>query len=448
MDLNQLYSSAEQQYRLRTTKSEQEYKLAQQYFPGGVTRNTNYYAPYPITVVRSEGAMLHDADGNPYYDYIYNYGSIIHGHAHPEIARRVRDALSSGTAVAASIPEQMELARIIRERVPSIEQLRYCNSGLEATLFAIKTARAYTGRPAIIKMEGGFHGYHDLVEHSVKPPVTTQMQNPFWKPIPNSMGISKSIAEEVYIAPFNNAEAVEAILKEKANEIAAIIVEPVLGASGTVPALPGYLAELRRLADQYDVLLILDEVLTLRIDYGGAQGHYNVVPDLTTTAKIIGGGFPVAAFGGRADVMSILDPGRSEYVIHSGTFSGNNVSMVAGIASMELYDREAVARMKALTERLIHGMKQAIARYAIPASINGVNSMLTLHFTEQPPTNYASVMASRKDLLKILHLELMNNGIFISPRGAMYLSTALTEADIDHTVTVFTSAMDKIAKVV
>lgn len=448
MDIMQIYSSAEQTYRLRTRKSEQAYEIAQQYFPGGVTRNTNYYAPYPITVVHSEGAVLHDADGNQYLDYINNYGSIIHGHAHPEIVKRVQSALQSGSAVAASIPEQIELARIICERVPSIEKLRYCMSGLEATMFAIKTARAFMGRAGIIKMEGGFHGYHDIVEHSVKPPVSSEVSNPFWKPIPNSLGLSKRIAEEVYVAPFNNADAVEAILKENADNIAAIIVEPVLGASGTIPPLPGYLAELRRLADRYNVLLIFDEVLTLRMDYGGAQGYYNVVPDLTTTAKIIGGGFPIAAFGGRADVMSIVDPGRSEHVIHSGTFSGNNVSVVAGIASMQLLNREAISRLEALSQRLVDGINQAIERFAIPASICRATSMLTLHFTAQPPVDYASASASRKDLLKVVHLEMMNNGIFMSPRGAMYLSTAMTEAHIDQTVQAFTSVMEKIAKFV
>ena len=328
------YSTTEQTYRLRTKNSEKEFQVARKVMPGGVTRNINYFHPYPLIITKADGPIIFDADDNRYIDFINNYGSIIHGHTHPEIIKRVQEAVKSGSAMAATVPEQIEFAQMLCDRIPSMDQIRFCNSGLEATLFALRAARAYTGKSAFIKMEGGYHGLHDAVEFSVHPPVTGEPKLQL-EAIPSTAGVSKYAVQDVYIAPFNNVKAIENILIEKAHEIAAIIVEPVMGVAGMITPLPGYLAELRRLADEYDTLLIFDEVQTLRLDIGGAQEFYNVLPDLTAIGKIIGGGYPVGAFGGRKDIMSLFDPSQDGCVSHSGTFSGNNITMAAGITAMQ-----------------------------------------------------------------------------------------------------------------
>lgn len=448
MNLQTAYSEAKQIYLNRTKNSENHHKTAQKFMPGGVTRFTTFHHPYPVTIIRAEGPVLYDADNNRYLDFINNYGSLIHGHAHPAIVRLVQSAVESASAVSASIREQIELAQILCERVASVEQVRFCNSGTEATMFAIRAARAFTGRSAFIKMEGGYHGLHDAVEFSIHPPISSGERKNAWEPIPTSAGISHNLSRDIYIAPFNNINAMENILREKAHEIAAIIVEPVMGVAGIIPPLPGYLAEVRRLADQYDVLLIFDEVQTLRLHEGGAQGLYDVKADLTAMAKIIGGGFPVGAFGGRADIMSLFDPNRTGHVSHGGTFSGNNITMTAGIASMQLLDKEAINRLDALSSRLENGMKNAFTKFAIPASVTRAGSMLNVHFTEQSPIDYATAYVSSKEIVSLIHLELMNHGIFASPRGTWYLSTAMTELHIDETVKSFTEVMQKISRVV
>lgn len=449
MNLKTTYSEAKQRYLNRTKNSEKQHKVAQQFMPGGVTRFTTFHHPYPVTIIRAEGPVLYDADNNRYLDFINNYGSLIHGHAHPTIVRRVQSSVESASAVSASIPEQIELAQILCERVASIDQIRFCNSGLEATMFAIRAARAFTGRTSFIKMEGGYHGLHDAVEFSIHPPVSPGELKTVWEPIPTSAGISQNVSRDVYIAPFNNVKAIENILLEKAHEIAGIIVEPVMGVAGIIPPLPGYLAELRRLADQYNVLLIFDEVQTLRLDVGGAQSLYDVKADLTAMAKIIGGGFPVGAFGGRADIMSLFDPNRKGHVSHGGTFSGNNITMTAGIASMQMLDKGAIDRLEVLSSRLENGMKNAIEKFAIPASITRVGSMMNVHFTEQPPIDYATAhMSSSKEITNLVHIELMNHGIFASPRGTWYLSTAMTDLHIAETVKGFTEVMQKVSHVV
>lgn len=262
------------------------------------------------------------------------------------------------------------------------------------------------------------------------------------------MGVPARVACDVYSVPFNDGEAMERLLIQRAKEIAAVIVEPVMGSAGAIPPLPGYLEGLRELANRYDVLLIFDEVQTLRLSTGGAQSKYQVTPDLTALAKIIGGGFPVGAFGGRADIMSLFDPAQSTSLSHGGTFNGNRVTMAAGIASMELLDEHAIHRLETLAERLESGMRETIERLAVPASITRAGSLLHVHFTEQPPINYSSTLHSRNDLATLLHIELINRGIFTAPRGMWNLSTVMTDSHIEQAVQAFTDSMCVIAKCV
>ncbi|USG66860.1 aspartate aminotransferase family protein [Brevibacillus ruminantium] len=448
MVLQTVLQEAEQEYCKRTEKSRKLYEVAQRVMPGGDTRTIAFFKPYPLTMDRGSGPRLYDVDGNKYSDFLNNYTAMIHGHAHPYILRHVKTALGLGTAYAAAIVEQSQLAAILCKRIPGVEQVRFCNSGTEATMFALRAARAFTGRPAIIKMEGGYHGTHDAVEFSIAPGNARDKNHLAWAPIPDTRGVPESVARDVYIAPFNDAGAVEEILQQKGEEIAAILVEPVMGVAGVIPPQPGYLQELRRLADQYGILLIFDEVQTYRLDTGGAQRRFGVTPDLTAIGKIIGGGFPVGAFGGRSDVMALFDPRQSGCLSQSGTFNGNRATMVAGIASMELLNEQAITRLEELGLRLETGMVSAIRRYALPASVTRVGSMLNLHFTEHPPADYTSTISPHKGLSKVVHLELLNRGIFTAPRGMWNLSTVMEEADIDQAIDAFTDVMSKISRFV
>ncbi|WP_066254262.1 aspartate aminotransferase family protein [Neobacillus drentensis] len=445
MEINTIYNESTLCFVNKTPRSKESYEIAKRFMPGGDTRTIAFFKPYPLTIKRAEGAYLFDVDGNRYIDLLNNYTSMIHGHAHPFIMEKVQSILSFGTAYAAVIPEQLELAKILCERIPSVEKVRFCNSGTEATMFAIRAARAFTRKTSIIKMEGGYHGTHDLVEYSVKPPFSNHSNQERWKPIPDCAGLSSNVARDVYIAPFNDANAVEEILKKKQDEIAAILVEPVMGVGGVIPPKQDYLNQLRKLADQYQVLLIFDEVQTLRLNTGGAQKKFGVVPDLTAMAKIIGGGYPIGAFGGREDIMAEFNPYKTSFLPHGGTFNGNKISMTAGIAAMELLNDEAIQRLEYLSWNLETKMKAAIKMFQAPISITREGSMMNIHFTSKPPTNYAETLNQPKDLIKIIHIKLLNNGVFIAPRGMMNLSTVTSENDIEVTAKAFEKVLEEMS---
>lgn len=446
MRLDDVLTEVKARYRERTKLSKEHFNEAGRFLPSGVTRSVNYYPPYPITATKGKGSLLYDLDNNVYLNFLNNYGSMIHGQSHPAINEQVNSVLNTGSAFGALTSKQTKLAQMICERVPSIEKIRFCNSGTEANMFAIRAARAYTGRNGIIKMEGGYHGLYDSVEYSTKPE-TSVKESKTHEPVPNTMGISGNVSKDTYIASFNCAKDVERILENNANEIAAIIVEPVMGTAGTILPIKGYLEKLRQLATDYNVILIFDEVLTLRLDRGGAQELYGVKPDLTTVGKIIGGGFPVGAIGGCNEVMSQFNLDNKNKISHSGTFTGNNVTMAAGITTMEMFNESAIEQLEQLGNRLELGMKKAIDTFNIPATPTRAGSMLTLHFTNKDPIDYQATMNDYKDLATLTHMELMNNGIFTAPRGAWYLSTVMTEQDIDETIEVFTNVMERISTI-
>jgi len=323
------------EYLERTNKSRALHMTAQQFLPGGNSRSVVYYNPYPIYMARGQGCRFYDVDGNEYIDFINNYTSLILGHSHPSIKAAVQAQLELGTSFAAPTELEAKLAEIIHKRVPSIEKLRYANSGSEATLNAIRAARAFTGKSKLAKIEGGYNGSHDPVEVSVSPPIhlAGSRKNP--RSIPDSAGIPDGVVNDVVVLPFNDSNTAEQIIREHAKDLAAVIVEPVLGAGGCLPAQADFLKTLREVTEQHDVILIFDEVISFRVSKGGAQEIYQIQPDLTTIGKIIGGGFPVGAFGGREDIMDLFSPSRGSPIIpHSGTFNGNPITLVAGIAAL------------------------------------------------------------------------------------------------------------------
>jgi len=372
-----------------------------------------------------------DVDGNVYLDFLGNYTSMIHGHGHPEIVAAISAQSARGTGYAAATPLQIDLAEVLCRRVESVESIRFCNSGTEATLNALRAARAVTGRETILKVEGGYHGSHDLVEISVAP--NPLRAGPASRPlsIPEEPGIPDSVVAAVATAPFNDASAFMEIARR--TRPAAIILEPMLGATGTIPPEPGFLEAARTVADDTGAILIFDEVITLRLAEGGAQELYGVRPDLTTFGKVIGGGLPVGAFGGRSDIMELYAPPEPT-LVQSGTFNANPLTMAAGLAAMRLLDADAIAMINRLGRRLADGLEKALADAGMAGQVTGEGSLRTIHFTSEPVRDYRSKATADPAVQKAFHLGLLNRGIFTAPRGMFVVSTAMGESEMDECV--------------
>jgi glutamate-1-semialdehyde 2,1-aminomutase len=418
-------------YLARTAASRRLHEQARRVMPGGDTRTSAYWAPYPVFIERGEGCRIWDADGHPYVDFVNNYTSLILGHAHPAVLEGVTRELARGTAYAAPLVPQIELAAMLVDRVPSLDAVRFCNSGTEATLFAIRAARAFTGRERFIKIEGGFHGTHDAVEVSVSPDLAAAGPAEDPRPVPASAGLPKRVLDDVVIVPFNDVAAVERAFARHPGEIAALIVEPVPGGLSYLPPAPGYLARLREVVHRHGALLIFDEIQTLRLSRGGAQELFGVTPDLTTMGKIIGGGFPVGAFGGRRDVMDLFDPNRPGHLHHSGTFNGNRATMVAGQAVLRILDQPQIDRLNALGDRLRAGLSETVRAAGVRAQVTGVGSFSSILLSDRPVTDYRSRAAVPAALQSLLHLHLLNRGVYSMARGSFSLCAPMTDVEIE-----------------
>lgn len=442
-ELSAVWSRLEAEYRQRTPKSKAFHEAACKVLPGGSTRTATHFEPYPVYIERGAGCRLTDVDGNVYLDFLNNYTALLHGHAHPRITEVVQRQLQRGTAYASPIEGQVRLAERLCERVPSLKQVRFCNSGTEATLEAIRAAKAFTGRNRIIKMEGGYHGSHDAAEISVEPPL--EAAGPAHAPhsVPASGGLFRGIVSDVKVAPFNDVRATAGIVEECQEDLAAIIVEPVMGAAGMIPATREYLQFLREATQASGALLIYDEVISFRLAYGGAQEVYNVHPDLTALGKSIGGGFPVGAFGGRAEVMACFDPARGS-IAHSGTFNGNPVTMAAGLPALELWTREEINRLNQLGERLREGLRAAAREVEMQAQVTGLGSLAQVHFTGSAVSDYRSAASANKELLPLLHLSLLGQGVFFAPRGLCCLSTPMGTPEVDEVIAAFRKTLGEI----
>ncbi len=420
----------------RTVRSKDFDTRAKERLPGGDTRAATYFAPYPAYMASGSGCYLHDVDGNEYLDLLNNYTSLIHGHAHPDISAAVKAQLEKGTVFGAAGEIQFQHAEHLCSRITSMDQVRYCNSGTEATLFAVRAARAFTGKDIFIKMDGGYHGSHDAVEVNIFPD-----PNPEGPPTAHlGPGVPGSVLKDVLVVAFNDLDAVESMLKNNVGKVAAILTEPLMGAAGVIRPQTGYLKGLRTLADKYNVLLIFDEVMTFRLSTGGLQEIEGVQPDLTTLAKIIGGGLPIGAFGGRRDIMSRFDPAHKETIFHSGTFNGNNITLAAGMAAMTLFDQAAVTRLNQLGDRLRDRFTAALEETGIKGCVSGSGSLLQLHWQDQQPADATQSMVgltNAGELPGLVHLEMMNHGVYSAGRGMFALSTPMTPADIDKAVVAF-----------
>lgn len=416
-------------YERCTPISRQRYERARVVFPGGDTRAATFYRPYPATIAKTAGTRLTDVDGNDYLDFLFNYTSMIVGHAHPAVIDAVTRAFSGTTPVAAPVLGQLELAETIAERVPSIEQLRFVNSGTEATMGATRIARAATGRDIVIKTIGGYHGSFPDLDYWLRPDVYPA-------------GIPEN--SPIRLIHYNDADALEAVLGECGERCAALIIEPVMGTAGVITPTEEFLQAARELTQAAGVLLIADEVITFRLARGGAQERLGIRPDLTTLGKVIGGGLPVGAVGGSASLMDVLKPGADKAVSLSGTFNGNAATMAAGIATLALLNEDAYAKLDALGARLAAGLRAAIQRHGARAQVTSIGSLVNVHFTTEAVSNAEASLGADADAAAAFHLGLLNRGIFIATRGLFSVSTVTTDAEVDRAVEASSQLLDSL----
>ena len=421
----------EAEYRAGTTRSLQLHERALRHLPGGSTRTTVYFSPHPLYLERGHGARVVDVDGTERLDFIQNYTALILGHADPQVAAAIHERADHGTAFAATNPFEVELAAELADRVPSLERVRFLSSGTEATMFAMRLARVHTGRTAIARVEGGYHGTHDMAEVSAHPDLS--LAGPAAAPVAvaDSPGTPPWALEQTVVLPFNDPEAAEAILRRERHRLAGVIVEPVLGAGGMIPARPDYLTRLREVTRELGLVLIFDEIISLRVARGGAQERYGVTPDLTTMGKIIGGGLPVAAFGGSHALMELLDPDREGGLAQGGTYNGNPLGMAAGLAALRQLTPPVYARLEALGDRLRDGLQQVLDRHDLAAQVTGVASLFQVHFTGDAVTDYRSAARGDRGLAHAFFLEMLNRGIMLAPRGAGAICTPMGDAEVD-----------------
>lgn len=409
---------------------------ARSVIPGGVNSPVRAFAAVggePPFIARGEGVHIVDADGERYLDLVCSWGALMLGHAPKAVVAAASEALHNGSSFGAPTEAEVRLAQTLVSRVPSVEKVRLCSSGTEATMHAIRLARGFTGRDLIIKLDGCYHGAHDAVLVSAGSGVVTFAQ-------PGSPGIPASVAANTLVAPFNDAQAVADLLAEHGDRVAAILLEPVAGNMGVIPPEPGYLQALRDLADKHGSVLIFDEVMTgFRVDRDSAQGLYGVTPDLTCLGKVVGGGFPLAAFGGRADIMSRLSPEGPVY--QAGTLSGNPVAVAAGLATLEALTPQRYDRLEVLGKRLDASLGEAVRHHG--GSYVRVGGMFTVFLSPERPIRFDQVKRCDLDGFARFFSAAMSGGVYLPPSQfeAVFLSTALSEAQIDLAAEVLTAAL-------
>ena len=428
-------SQEEERYRDLTPTSYEYFLEGRKYLPGGDSRSPLFHPPYPVVLEEGDGCWLFDVDGNRLLDFTGNHTSLILGYKHPQVLDAVERQLEKGTVFPGVTAPQVRLARLLCERVPSFERVRFTNSGTEATMNAVRAARAFTGRHKIAKIEGGYNGSWDDVMVSTHP--AGEQAGDVLRPVaaPASLGLTPDSVNNVVVLPFNEVEAAERLIEQQGEHLAAVIAEPIMGSAGMIPVEQGYLEMLREVTERLGILLVFDEVISFRVAYGGAQEHYGVSPDLTCLGKLIGGGFPLGAFGGREDIMTMFDPSRAmPQIPHPGSYNANPISLVAGATTLELLTDEAVQLLNLRGESLRQQIRTAFEDAGLPAQVTGLSSLFAIHLTSQLVRSYRDTMRADADLRHRIFLGLFEEGVLIDPRGVGCVSAAIGDAETDRFV--------------
>ena len=418
-------------YELRTQKSRILHDEARKFLPGGVTYAIKYWEPYPIYVSRAKGSRIWDVDGNEYLDFWMGHAAIIMGHAYEPVIRAAKEQLELGAHLGFCHEWEIKLAEIVTKMVPSVRLFRATNSGTEANMYAIRLARAYTRKSKIAKFEGHWHGGYDALHKAVNPPLDK----------PASLGLTDCVMNDTIVLPFNDLEGVRQ--KVKGENLACIILEPVMGSNGMIPADREFLKGLRELCDELDILLIFDEVITgFRLAKGGAQEYYGVLPDITTFGKVLGGGiFPAGGFGGREDIMELLDQTKRKHYemsFHGGTYAGNPLTARAGYTLLsELIKGDVYPKINALGEKARKGLEDVFSRHKVSAHVTGVGSLFAVHFTKEKPRDIRSAIGDTKLAKDCFYFMLNNNILCMKPSKQVFApSVAHSEEDIERLLSV------------
>jgi glutamate-1-semialdehyde 2,1-aminomutase len=413
-------------------KSRAEFERSKTLTPGGSMRSATYFAPHPPYAVRGDGAWVTDLDGRRIFDCANNFFSLIHGHAFPPVMAALHDAIDRGTAFGLPMTGESALAEEIRRRAPRLEQFRFVNSGTEAVMFAVKAARAITGRPAIAKFEGAYHGAYDHVEVSLDPtPANWGEDHP--RSIAYAAGTPAGVVQDTLILRFNEPQECRQLLEQHRDRLAAVLFDPLASRAGMVPASEEFRAVLQEGCRKFGILLIMDEVISFRLGYGGAHTIFGLEPDLVALAKIIGGGLPVGAVAGPARHMAVFDHTKGKPAVsHGGTFSANPLSMAAGLAALQAYDAGAVARLDRLGGSLRQEVNQAFGQRSLTAQMTGFGSLFRLHLTTEAITDYRSCFqtVAQKAAIAAIQFSLLERGYLLTPNCSGALSTPMTETDI------------------
>jgi glutamate-1-semialdehyde 2,1-aminomutase len=418
---------------MNTTRSTELFQEAQQHMPGGVNSPVRAFKSVgrdPLFISHAKGSKIYDVDGNEFIDYIGSWGPMILGHAHERVINAIKEAAEDSTSFGASSEKEIELAKLVKKFVPSVEVVRMVNSGTEATMSAMRLARGFTGRDKIIKFEGCYHGHGDSFLSKAGSGVATLG-------LPDSPGVTRSTAKDTLNDRYNDIESVEKLIEENHGEIAAIFIEPVAGNMGCVPADRDFLAALRNLCSAEKIVLVFDEVMSgFRVAKGGAQELYRISPDLTTFGKIIGGGLPVGAYGGRRDIMQMVSPAGSVY--QAGTLSGNPLAMTAGIETLRIIDEdpEFYNRLEEISDQLERGLRDAMGELDLNYTLNRCGSMFTLFFTEAAVTDFDSAKTSDTAMFSAYFGQMLDQGVYLPPSQfeACFVSIAHTTEDLDKTI--------------
>jgi len=431
-------------YEELTSASKNLFEKASKLMPGGVLGHARYYKPYPIYMVGGKGSKIWDVDGNEYVDYLMGFAALILGHRYPDVEKAVAEQVKKGIMVGTAFEKDVELAELLTKHNESLDWIRMANSGGEAVLYAIRLARAYTEKPMIAKFEGGYHGGLDETLLSLLPILETAGADDKPIPQPYSKGLYPGVEKNVLILPFNNIEATEELIRENSDKLAAVLVEPMQGYAGAIPAEKEFMKRLRKVTKEEGVLLVFDEIITgFRLGLGGGEEYYGVKPDIKTLGKIIGGGLPIGAYGGSREMMEVVTPTKDlltdtrERMFQSGTFNASPLAIVGGIATISVLERNSskiYPKLERLGEKAKKGVKEVLEDAGFPVQTTGLGSIFSIHFTDRNIKNVRDVMKANIGLTMKLYLSLMTRGIFNLPPVHMNISAVHTEEEIDHLI--------------